>query len=171
MDFVRFFIGIINIEIIMKRTFLILTALFLFWNISLTATAQEAELSVEQKIESKDYTILVTLANPMKGKSIYLSYGYDLQVRNDSAIAYLPYFGTAHSAPVDPSEGGIKFSEPMENYSSVQNKKGDRWEIAFDVKKGIELFKIRISVFENGSVTLSINPSNRSHISFNGDLK
>ena len=50
---------------------------------------------VNSKVQSKDFTIEVKYANPIGGGHFNLSYGYDLRIKNDSAFAYLPYFGVA----------------------------------------------------------------------------
>src|ERR1035437_3167122 len=69
-----------------------------------------------QKVKSKDFTVSVNTADPVRMRQFYLTSEYDLQLKNDSAFAFLPYFGVAYSAPYGGGEGGIKFAEPMMNY-------------------------------------------------------
>ena len=157
----------------MKRKMLILTGLcsvLAMFSCSSTQNAAERQQKIAQKIESKDYTISVNTAYPMRGKAYHLSSGYDLKIKNDSAIAYLPYYGVAHTAPINPSEGGIKFSEPMKDYKITPNKKQDGWEISFKIDKGIEHYDVRLSIFKNASTSISVSSYNRDPISFRGEI-
>ena len=124
-----------------------------------------------RKIESKDFTIVARHANPMRGRQIYLSSEYDLRIKNDSAVAFLPYFGVAYSAPYGGSEGGIKFAEPMINYSAKANKKSDGWSIRFSVMAKECLYDIFMNVFDNGSATFTVSSFNRDNITFDGTVK
>ncbi len=65
-----------------------------------TLSAQSKKEKKEQKkeavkklIASENYKIDVQTALPMRGRSIPLTSPYSLEIRNDSVISYLPYFG------------------------------------------------------------------------------
>jgi hypothetical protein len=136
---------------------------------SLKTTPQKIQ-EVTQKIQSKDYTIVVKYANPMRGRQIYLTSDYDLRIKNDSAFAYLPFYGVAYSAPYG-GEGGIRFSEPMKGYTVLSNKRSDGWEIRFKVKAKENDYEIFMSIFNNGSAMITANSFNREAITFTGELK
>lgn len=125
---------------------------------------------VTQRINNKEFTIDVKYANPSRGSQIYLTSDYDLRVKNDSAFAYLPYFGVAYSAPYNSSEGGIKFSEPMYDYVSVPNKKNNGWNIRFKVRSKISEVTILLEVFNNGSSSFMVTSYERDAIRFNGEM-
>jgi len=125
---------------------------------------------VNSKVQSKDFTIEVKYANPSGVGHINLSYGYDLRIKNDSAFAYLPYYGVAYSAPFN-GEGGIKFAELMTEYTCVNTKKSDGWDIHFKVKSKENGYDIRLNMFENGNSTITVNSFNRQSITFYGELK
>lgn len=103
---------------------------------------------ITQRVERKDFTVPAKYANPMRGSQIYLTSDYDLRIKNDSAFAYLPYFGVAYSAPFNSSEGGIKFSETMYDYVSVPNKKNDGWNIHFKVRSKVSEITITLEIFQ-----------------------
>jgi hypothetical protein len=134
-------------------------------------TDPEKIKEVSMKVESNDFTIDVTTANPLRGKQIHLSYGYDLRIKNDSAIAFLPYFGVARSAPYGGGEGGIKFAEPMREYTSLPNKKGNGWDIKFKVNTHPYNYEVSVNVFNNGSSTIYVSSYERDPITFNGTVK
>ena len=54
---------------------------------------------VKELIDSKRFTVDVDRAIPMGGRSVNLTSPYSLEMRGDSVISYLPYFGRAYSAP------------------------------------------------------------------------
>lgn len=125
---------------------------------------------VAHRIKNKEFKIDVKYANPSRGSQIYLTSDYDLRVKNDSAFAYLPYFGVAYLAPYNSSEGGIKFLEPMYDYVSVPNKKNNGWNIRFKVRSKISEVTILLNVFNNGSTSFTVSSYERDAIRFNGEM-
>ena len=134
-------------------------------------TTPESIQEITRKVESKDYTVVVNYANPMRWKQIYLNSEYDLRIKNDSAFAYLPYFGVAYSAPYGGGEGGIKFAEPLNGYAIKPNKKSDGWDIRFKVKGLDDGFEISMNIFNTGSSMITVNSFNRDPITFTGEVE
>ena len=134
-------------------------------------TTPESIREITRRVESKDYAVVVNYANPMRWKQIYLNSEYDVRIKNDSAFAYLPYFGVAYSAPYGGGEGGIKFAEPMMDYAIKSNKKGDGWDIRFKVKGIYDGFEISMNIFNNGNSMITISSINKDPITFTGELK
>lgn len=157
----------------MKKLLICPTFMLLFFMPSCSSlkTAPEIVSEITKKIESKNFTVEVNYANPLRMKQVYLTYGYDLRIKNDSAFAYLPYYGVAQIAPYDSNEGGIKFAEPMTNYTVVPNKKSTGWDIAFKVKSKLSVYDVVMNLFDNGSTLITINSYERDMITFNGDIK
>jgi len=148
-------------------TFLVI----LLTSCSSTKTSVETIKEVTQKVKSKNFTVLVNSANPMRMNLIYLTSEFDLRIKNDSAFAYLPYYGVVHTAPIDASEGGIKFAAPTTSYKISPNKKSTGWDIEFRVKSKTIVYDIYMNVFNNGSSMVSVRSSDRDGITFNGVLK
>jgi len=157
----------------MKTFFKQIAIMVLFFSVSCTSlkTTPESKNEITQKVQVKDYTVIANYANPMRGKQIYLTSGYDLRIKNDSAFAYLPYFGVAYSAPYGGGEGGIKFAEPIHEYSVKSNRKSDGWDIHFKIKGKETDYEIYLNIFNNGSSMFTVNSFNRDAITFNGELK
>jgi len=138
---------------------------------SSTKTATETIGEVTRKVESKDVTVTVHYANPLRMKQVVLTSEYDLRIINDSAFAYLPYFGVAYSAPYGSSEGGIKFAEPMTDYAIASNKKSNGWDIHFKIRSKEDVYEIFMNIFNNGSALFSVTSQKRDMISFSGEIK
>lgn len=134
-------------------------------------TTPETIKEITSKVESKDYTVVVNYANPMRWKQIYMNSQYDLRIKHDSVFAYLPYFGVAYSAPYGGGEGGIKFAEPLVGYDVKPNKKSDGWDIRFKVKGKEDGYEISMNIFNNGSSMIIVNSFNRDPITFTGNVK
>ena len=138
---------------------------------SSTKTTSETISAITRKVESKDITVTVHYANPLRMRQIILTSEYDLRLKNDSAFAYLPYFGVAYSAPYGSSEGGIKFAEPMNDYAITPNKKSNGWDIHFKIRSKEDIYEIFMNIFNNGSALFSVTSQKRDMISFSGEVK
>jgi hypothetical protein len=91
---------------------------------------------------------------------------YDLKITPDSVVAFLPYFGRAFNASLDPKEAGTKFKSKDFKYASVKKKKN--WVITINPKDVKDNQQLILSVSENGYATLNVNNFNRQPISFTG---
>ena len=158
----------------MKKLFVFMFIHFMFFmtSCSVLKTAPETIKEVTRKIEAKDFTILTNYALPLRMQPVNLTSEYSLTINNDSAFAFLPYFGVAHVAPYNSSEGGIKFSEKMSDFQIKPNKKSTGWEITFKVKpKTMTEYEVYLNIFENGSASFNVNSYEKDMISFSGNMK
>lgn len=169
----------------MKRLNLILSLAFLLLGFqSFAQTNKETTLKI---VADKNYTFVANTAMPMSnndisrvlammpgsqgGGSINLTGSqYDVKVTKDSIVAYLPYFGRSFSAPMDPTQGGIKFTSKDFTYTESKNKKGS-YTIQIntkDVKR--ENYRFTINISTNGYASLTASSMNKQPIIFNGYL-
>ena len=108
---------------------------------------------IKEMIENGRFTIKVDRALPMGGRTVHLTTPYSLEIRRDSAISYLPYFGRAYSLP----------------YQSTFDKKGTA-RIKFVARTKEDTFRFDVQVFSNGSAIISVTPTNRQNITYQGEL-
>ncbi len=157
----------------MKTQLIYSTFVLLFFMTACSSikTATETIGEITRKVESKDFTISVHYANPLRMRQVLLTSEYDLHVKNDSAFAYLPYFGVAYTAPYGGSEGGIRFAEPMTDYVISPNKKSNGWDIHFKIRTKEYAYEIFMNAFNNGRASFSITSQQRDMISFSGEIK
>jgi hypothetical protein len=131
------------------------------------AKAQDDDrVSVKEMIDTRNFVFKAQMMSPMGGRLINLTSDYDFTVRPDSIVSYLPYFGRAYSAPINPTDGGIKFTSTKFDYKTTKRKKS--WDISIqtrDVGEGYQLF---LSVYNNGRATLRANSVNKQSIVFDG---
>ena len=155
-----------------KQIFMLLLALLVGIP---TLSAQSKKEKKEQKkeavkklIESENYKIDVNTAMPMRGRSTPLTSSYSLEIRNDSVISYLPYYGRAYSIPYGGGDG-LNFKAVLKEYSMKMDKKGNA-VIEFIARNPEDRYEYRVKVFPNGSASIDVNMQNRQSISFQGEL-
>ena len=155
----------------------ILFQLFFLMTVFNAAFSQEVkqeesskEASVRKMIESKDYVFIAQFVLPTRGPMRQLTSEYDLKVSKEEIEAYLPFFGRAYSAPMNASEGGIKFTSDEYDYKIKARKKGG-WDISIKPEDVRDVRKLFLSVFANGDASLRVLSTNRETIAFNGYIK
>lgn len=123
---------------------------------------------VRELIENKRFVFRVQTVQPMQpSPNRQITSDYDLKVSPDTVISFLPYFGRAYVAPIDPSKGGIRFTSAKFEYTSRERKKGG-WEILIKPQDTQEARQMSLTVSENGYANLQVVGNNRQPISFGG---
>ena len=92
-----------------------------------------------------------------------------LEIRNDSVISYLPYFGRAYSIPYGGGDG-LDFKAPLKEYDMKMDKKGNA-VIEFVARNPEDRYEFRAQVYTNGEASINVNMQNRQSISFQGELE
>jgi len=135
-----------------------------------TAIAQDNDgASLQQAVESKNFIFKAESVTPQRGSTRHLSPEYEIVVKRDTIISFLPYFGRSYSAPVDPSEGGIKFTSSDFDFTMGKKKKKS-WEITIKLKDVSDVQNLYFSIFENGNASVRVVSNQRESISFNGNV-
>jgi len=155
-----------NIRTIVKLSFIaiIISALF----ISCSSTKPAVKLNagdIKDMVNNKNFVFIANRVNPLRGRSRQLTTQYDVRVKNDSLQSFLPYFGRAYQAPMDPSEGGIQFTSTNFSYEVTENK---GWDVIIKPHDYNEVQQFLFKIFENGNATLNVTSTNRDPITFNG---
>ncbi len=124
---------------------------------------------VKQEIASQSYKINISTALPMQGRNIPLTSPYFLEIKNDTVISHLPYFGRAYRIPYDGGDG-LDFKAQLKDYTVDTDKKGNI-QIKFSTRTIEDLFEYRIKIYDNGSSNIDVSMQNRQGISFIGDME
>lgn len=123
---------------------------------------------IKEMIDEQRFTIDVDRALPMGGRTVNLTTHYSFEMRGDSAISYLPYFGRAYSLPYGGGDG-LRFEESITDYQSTFEKKGTA-RIKFVTRTKEDTFRFDVQVFSNGSAIISVTPTNRQSITYQGEV-
>jgi hypothetical protein len=122
--------------------------------------------SIKSMVTNQQYIFKAQTASPLSGRLRQLTSDYDLQVSKEKIVAFLPYFGRAYSAPLDPSKGGIQFSSKDFDYTLSERKDG--WNVSIKTKDIPDAQEMQLTIFNDGTASLQANSTNRQSISFHG---
>lgn len=142
--------------------------LLLSVTIAVTTNAQEKkEDKIKRIVAEQNYVFVAQFVNPQNGRTRSLNtLDYTVTIKKDSVVSYLPYFGRAYSAPINPSAGGITFTSTKFDY--VNSPKGSKWQILIKPKDASDVQQMYLDIFDNGNATLQVTSTNRQGISYNG---
>jgi len=140
---------------------------------------------LKKLLESKRFTFHAQYANPLGGGytslngqlinispqgngHIYLTSEYDVRIRPDSVIAFLPYFGRTTFAPsINPNDAGVKFSSVKFGYKVSNGKKGNT-VITITPTDAQYNQKMILDISKTGMATLQMIIVNRNSIAYDG---
>lgn len=89
----------------MKRTLFIIIVTILCVACATTNRKQNDRKKLEKSeliskaICNRDFKINVQTAHPTRGMSVTLTADFNIRVKGDSVVSYLPYFGRAYNVP------------------------------------------------------------------------
>lgn len=156
-----------------KKVLLLLLALLPGMGTPLSAQSrkekkEQKKEAVVRSIRSGHYKIDVQTALPKSGPSVPLSARFSLEIRNDSVLSDLPYFGRAYSIPYGGGDG-LQFSAPVQGYTVEIDKKGTA-DIRFMVRNSEDQYEFSTKIYSNGSTSIQVNMQRRQSINFHGQL-
>jgi len=92
-----------------------------------------------------------------------------LQIRNDSVDVHLAYFGVLQAGGASLNrEGGIVYEGLMDEYETKINAKKSTVTIKFNTKKSPDFYQFIMTVYKNGSTTISVSSNVRSSSKYDG---
>ncbi|MEO8765877.1 MAG: DUF4251 domain-containing protein [Ginsengibacter sp.] len=121
-------------------------------------------------VDSQHFVFVANSVNPTGGRFRNLTSSYDVTFLHDTLVSYLPYFGRAFSAPLNPTESVLDFTSRDFTYT-VSPRKKEGWNVLVKLKDNHEVQQFLFTIFDNGSASLSVTLTSRDPISFNGTVK
>jgi hypothetical protein len=125
---------------------------------------------IKSMVDNQQFIFVAERVNPLRGRSRILTSEYDVSVKKDSLVSYLPYFGRAYQAPINPAEGGIQFTSTRYSYDVSPNRKNG-WDVNIKPGDYQDVQQLSFSIFDNGSATLNVTSTYKDPISFGGYVK
>lgn len=124
---------------------------------------------VAESIESGRYRVGVRTAYPARGGAVQVTGDYGLEVSGDSVTVYLPYFGRGYTLPYGGGKG-LNFKALTTEYDVRKMKRG-RTRVKFSTRNDEDTYRFTVDVFDNGQVSIDVQPQQRSRISYSGELE
>ena len=120
-------------------------------------------------IDSKEFVFVGKKAFPLGYGNIDLTTNPNyIEFKPDFIRSEMPFFGRGYSGIGYGGDSGLKFEGKPLEFSIVKAKK--TYELNARVKGESDVFRITLSILEEGSATLTINSNNRSPISYYGEI-
>ena len=159
----------------MVRTILggILTLLLMACATTAERAARQAETAsaVRAALADRHYKITITQAYPLRGGSVNVSRDFYLEVRGDTLVSYLPYFGRAYRSTLGGiNEKGLNFTETIRSYEQAKPKAG-LTRIKMRVRNEEDSYVYTLDVFDNGKASIGVQAVERDNIHFDGDME
>lgn len=152
---------------------LLFVAAAFLWSSCATSEEKAAQMAqfsanVINALNNRDYMIAIDRMYPMRGSSRHVSYGYSVEVRNDSLISYLPYFGRAYNVPYGGGKA-LNFTAPIVSYQEFLKRNSLR-HIEIGVTNDEDTYLYTIDVFDNGNASVDVRARQRERISYSGNV-
>lgn len=129
--------------------------------------AQKA-LAVEKALASRRYVVDVRMIYPRRGRAVNVT-NYSLEVKGDTVVSYLPYFGRAYSIPYGGGKA-FNFSAPISSYESARDEKG-RTHVRLVTDNEEDVITFQLEIFDNGQATIYVQAREREPITYSGELE
>jgi hypothetical protein len=158
-----------------KILFITLLAVIIFSQCS-TAQANPVakndskKTAIKNMIDSQHFVFAAQSVNPLRGGYRSLTSEYDVSISKDKMVSYLPYFGRAEIAPLDPTKGGLDFTSTNFSYTVAPRKKNG-WDVVIKPKDNSDIQQFLFTIYDNGTANLNVNSTSRDPISFNGNIQ
>jgi hypothetical protein len=125
---------------------------------------------IKNMVNSSQFIFVADRVLPLRGRTRILTSRYTVNVSKDTVDSYLPFFGRAFQAPMDPSKGGIQFVSTKFSYDVVP-KKEDRWDVTIRPQDYSDVQQLFFTIFSNGSANLNVISTHKDAISFSGRIE
>ena len=124
-------------------------------------------------VNSRNFEIEHEWARPLSGNTINLLGNPNyIRMKGNQVDLFLPYYGVRQSGGgYGSGEGGIKYVGPAEKLVIEENRDQNSILLKFEGRQGTEDLQFFITLLLGGSAHTSVNSSERSSISYSGNLK
>ncbi len=129
-----------------------------------------AKMTLDQKIESKNFTIYISRCLPTDLVNSTFNTDVVIKLKNDSAYGNLPFHGFLKSIiSREMTSGPIDFNGPMQDFS-MSNDPVKGWNIIFKVKSDEYLYQVEIEISNNGQAVARVDSPERTSMTYFGEV-
>jgi hypothetical protein len=161
----------------MRKLFILLVLTLVLFSCGTSKYTPEEKAAREAKrtqkvieaINNQKFIIDMDYVYPKRFRSRHLDFNYSLEVRGDSVISYLPYYGTAYSVPYGGGKA-LNFSAPMSSYRAYQVK-NNRMRVELSAKSEEDTYYFILDVYDNGNTNVDVSSQHRESIGFSGTMQ
>ena len=123
---------------------------------------------VSEALASRHYTINVLMMYPQRGRAVNLTTNYSVEVKGDSLISYLPYFGRAYNVPYGGGKG-LNFIAPITGYQTETDRKGIT-RVVLTSENEEDRYRYILEVSSSGDSYIQVQSRQRDFIRYSGRM-
>ena len=123
---------------------------------------------VSEALASRHYTINVLMMYPQRGRAVNLTTNYSVEVKGDSLISYLPYFGRAYNVPYG-GGNGMNFIAPITGYQTETDRKGIT-RVVLTTENEEDRYQYVLEVSSSGDSYVQVQSRQRDFIRYSGRM-
>lgn len=164
----------INIQRSVKFLLSAFLVSFLFSQCSSSKKVANVKLTsneIKNMVDSSQFVFVADRVTPLRGRTRFLTSYYDVVVKKDSLTSFLPFFGRAFQAPMDPTKGGIQFTSTNFTYNVTTKNSNDEWDVFIKPKDYTDVQQLYFNIFGNGTANLNVVNTHKDPISFSGHIE
>jgi len=156
----------------MKKWLIMIVVATLITSCATTAEKMEREAKVaaqvKEALDNQHYTIRVHMMYPRRGSARNVSNDFSLEVKGDTLVSYLPYFGRAYNIPYGGGKG-LNFTAPILSYERVRIKK-NLTRVILMTENEEDQYLYELEIFDNGSSSIWVRSRQREDIHYSGEM-
>jgi Domain of unknown function (DUF4251) len=133
------------------------------------AASNYSKEAITEAINKNEWTFTANFAMPQTGRSRPVNGLYTVTCSGNKFVVYLPYFGRAYTAQLGSSQGPLDFQTSDFDLVKEQKKEG-QWSLLLKPKDYKEVQSMNFTLYDNGSANLAVMLTNRTPISFTGNV-
>lgn len=156
----------------MKNWFIFIVMAAALAGCATTAERMEREArtaaQVSEALASRHYTINVLMMYPQRGRAVNLTTNYSVEVKGDSLISYLPYFGRAYNVPYGGGKG-LNFIAPITGYQTETDRKG-MTRVVLTTENEEDRYQYVLEVSSSGDSYVQVQSRQRDFIRYSGRM-
>ena len=131
------------------------------------AERQQAAATMKALAESRDYTVRIAQAFPLKGASVATPLAI-LRINGNEAYSTLPYWGGGYNT--FGNSDGMRFTGTVSDYTVTIDKK-NKVQVAFKATANTgRIYQFKMEIFYNGSTFISAFCSSMDPMRYGGKI-
>lgn len=136
----------------------------------LTRSERQARtaMRVKEALNNRRWDIEVNYMNPQRGPMHRYVTGYSLELRGDTVVSCLPYFGEVWRTTYG-TQQGLNFIGTVSAYHAQWISEG-QCVIVLETASQEDRYQYQVRVWTNGKADIDVQAENRDGISFTGEL-
>ena len=163
----------LNLEAMKIKSVVAIVCIWMCGTLSLSAAKpsaaerQQAAATMKALAESRDYTVRIAQAFPLKGASVATPLAI-LRINGNEAYSTLPYWGGGYNT--FGNSDGMRFSGTVSDYTVTIDKK-NKVQVAFKATANTgRIYQFKMEIFYNGSIFISALCSSMDPMRYDGKI-